>query len=550
MPDNFYQEDYEPVRRPSARPSMAWWGQEADNTDPVEPVVRSHHSWPEGAPAKVTEDEVRNVRPKVALAADHESQIAKEAEFGSNSPVNPLPESDGAHEVRTQSGTMSPASSDPLPAKTKGWFVRRGHLISYFGLFFFTLVLFTRPSDWYPNDLTLNLAYYTGLFTLAVFVVTQLLREGNLTARPRELYFVLALLLAGFLSIPFADQDRAYAFETFKENFLRAILMFIVLVNVVRTERRLRWLLLLALGVGLYLAISALSDYSKGNLGVEGYRVQGAIGAMFGNPNDLAAYLTDMVPVAIAFLCISRGLVRRIFYALGIAVLVGGVVVTFSRGGSLALIAIVLVLTWKLGKRHRALFMTLALAVCIGSLAAAPGAYRTRLLSIFDSSLEVAAGSAEARRHLLQESIKVALRHPVLGIGMGNFRVIYKLMTHNSYTQVAAEMGLFGFFAYLLFIITPLKRLREIERATYGDPAQRRYYFMAVGLQGMLVAYMVSSFFGARAYYYNIYYLVGYAVSFRMIYYTRIGIPFDAPGLPQARDAELKRVDSTHQAAA
>jgi hypothetical protein len=44
----------------------------------------------------------------------------------------------------------------------------------------------------------------------------------------------------------------------------------------------------------------------------------------------------------------------------------------------------------------------------------------------------------------LFRSIYVALRHPLLGIGMGNYQpnMSYNgLVTHNSYTQVASEMG-------------------------------------------------------------------------------------------------------------
>ncbi|MCA1591766.1 MAG: O-antigen ligase family protein [Acidobacteria bacterium] len=489
MSESFYPEDYEPVR--PARRAAAGWEQGSDETEYV------------GATSRRGE------------------RVAQEIEPGQ------LPES-----------APSTVASGVSHAKDQNWLARRGHAVTYVGLFLFTLVAFTRPADWYPNAFTESLAFYLGIFTLSVYGVTQLMREGNLTARPREVYYVLALLVAGFLSIPFADQWRDYAYDTFMDTFARAILMFIVLVNVAWTERRLRLLMKISLGVGVFLAASALSDYVTGNLLVEGYRVKGVIGGMFGNPNDLSQHFNAMLPVAVAFLCVSRGILRKIFYALCALALVSGVVVTFSRGGFLTLMTITLVLAWKLGRRHRLFFLSLVLAAGIMFLAAAPGEYRTRLLSMFDDQLEVASGSRGARSELLKESVKVALRHPLLGIGMGNFRLIYKLMTHNSYTQVAAEMGLFGFFAYLLFIVTPLKRLWEIERATRGDPARRRFYFMAIGMQAALAGYMVSSFFGAVAYYFNIYYLVGYAVCLRMIYYTEIGIPRDATGLPQAGEDE------------
>jgi len=76
--------------------------------------------------------------------------------------------------------------------------------------------------------------------------------------------------------------------------------MFIVMVNVVRTEKRLKSLIGLGLAVAIYLSWNAIGDFRSGNLTVEGYRIEGKIGGLFDNPNDLALYLATMIPIAIA----------------------------------------------------------------------------------------------------------------------------------------------------------------------------------------------------------------------------------------------------------
>ncbi len=471
-------------------------------------------------------------------------------------------------------GFSAPLNEAPAetPAANAGltWVRKRGHAITTVLLFFFTLLVYTRPADWWLPDWPLfsvmeSLTYYVGLATLATFLPMQLISDGTPTARPRELYYVLILLLMGLLSIPLADQDRFYAQETFRESFMRAVLIFIVLFNSVRTERRWRFLLAVNWCVGVFLAYKAFETYISGEALVEGYRVEGILGGMFGNPNDLSQHLVTMTPLSIAFLLaaprsladLRQGhnpptlgfiaplilvvprLARRAFYVVCALILLLGTMVTFSRSGFLATFVSSLVLTYKLGRKHRKVLIPAVLVVAVGFLAAAPGEYRNRVLSILDSDLEASGGkgSADARKDLLGESAKVALRHPVLGIGMGNFRLIYKYQTHNAYTQVAAEMGLFGLMAYLFFIIAPLKRLLEIERATYNTPDHRRFYYLAVGLQASLAAYLVGSFFGSIAYYYHIYYLVGFAVSFRLIYYNTRGISVNALRLSE-EDAE------------
>src|SRR5689334_19323992 len=79
-------------------------------------------------------------------------------------------------------------------------------------------------------------------------------------------------------------------------------------------------------------------------------------------------------------------------------------------------------------------------------------------------------------------------------------------------------MGIPAFVVYLIFLIYPLRRLRLIENQSYEKPEQRRFYYLSVGLQGALVGYMVSSFFGAVAYQWYVYYLVGYAVCLHRLY--------------------------------
>ncbi len=84
--------------------------------------------------------------------------------------------------------------------------------------------------------------------------------------------------------------------------------------------------------------------------------------------------------------------------------------------------------------------------------------------------------------------------------------------THNAYTQVAAEMGVGAFLLYVGFLVTPFIRLRRIAQRTAMRQRPSHLYYLAIGLQGSLVAYMVVSFFASVAYQWYVYYLVAYAI--------------------------------------
>jgi putative inorganic carbon (hco3(-)) transporter len=417
------------------------------------------------------------------------------------------------------SGADASEADASVAARARAALARRGHLLSFVGLFLFTAVLYFRPYELFPalSGVT-SMAFWIAVPTLAVFFVTQFTREGNLTARPREVNLVLLLVVAALLSIPLAINPRE-AWDVFNDTFIKAVLMFVVMVNAVRTERRLRALLWLALAASCFLAVSAISDYSAGRFNLRGERLTGAVGGMFGNPNDLALHLVTMIPVAVAFAFTKRNRLAKIAYATCAALLVAAVVVSFSRGGFLGLVGAGGVLAWKLGRRHKLAVGVCVLVVALGFIALAPGDYTARLGTITSVSADLT-GSSSQRQAVLIRSILVTARHPLLGVGMGNFHIvsIHELVSHNAFTQVSAEMGLGALVVYVWFLFAPLRRLREIERATFDSRRASRFYYFAVGLQAALVGYMVSSFFASVAYNFYVYYLVGYAVCLRQLY--------------------------------
>ena len=409
------------------------------------------------------------------------------------------------------------------PTKSK-WNLKRGHALSYAGLFLFTLVLYARPAEFYPSPLTTSLALYIALATLAFFLPTQLSLEGTLTARPTEVNLVLLFCVTALLSIPFAINPRI-AWQEFSGTFIRCIVMFLVIVNVVRTKTRLKGLLLLALAAALLLSVTAVSDYQQGLMTIEGYRASGRGTGIFGNTNDMALHVVTIIPITIALLFGSKGLLGKILYGACVALMLGAIVLSYSRGAFLSLIVVVVFLAMKIGPRHR-VGIVLAVVMLGGAvLLFAPDKYGGRLLSIFVPSLDPG-GSSDARRGELMRSLYVALRHPLLGIGMGNYQpeMSYRgLVTHNSYTQVAAEMGAAALVCYTLFIVTPLRKLGQVARETFENRSNSHFYYLAIGLQASLLGYMCASFFLSVAYDWYVYYLVAFAVCLRRLYEAETG---------------------------
>ena len=434
--------------------------------------------------------------------------------------IEPPPKEPGEPSLTNADGSPS-----FMAVEAGKWQPRHGHGLTFACLFVFSIVLYFRPYELIPALSSLKtMAFWVGIVTLTVYFATQLAVEGNLTARPREVNMVLLVGLAALLSVPFAI-DPSEAWGAFVDIAIKTILIFLVLVNVLRTERRVKLLFYLVLVVSIYLSVNVIRDYQAGifKLGLaeqNTQRVAGAIKGLFDNSNDLALHFVTIIPISIALALEKKNPLRKIVF-FGITLLmIAAVIITFSRGGFLGLIAVSLVMVRKFGRRSKTTALGALVLGIIFFLAVAPGSYSGRLATIFDSASDIT-GSSSQRTEIFKRSLLVALRYPLFGVGLANFhyKSFQELGTHNAYTQVAAETGIAAMIAYIIFLVHPIRKLRMIERELFERNETSRFYYLSIGLQASLVGYMVASFFAAVAYQWYVYYLVAYAIALRRIYY-------------------------------
>jgi O-antigen ligase len=423
------------------------------------------------------------------------------------------------------------------PAKAEGANASSGSQRGAFaGLFLFTLLLYIRPNELFPEVFgTFPLARIVAVVAILAYVGSKLGGGERLTIMPIELKMLGIITLLGVLFAPLsaAPQD---SIDVLLDLFLKVGIIFVLLINVIDTRERLRSLLSLVVVCGTIFAALAIKSYLVGefvavhrrDVGVVQLRIVGAVGGFFGNPNDLAVTLNMLLPLAVALTLLSGG-VKRVFYAGCAAIMIGGVIVTFSRGGFLGLVAMCIVLLWKVGSQSRAMTALAFLLISGVFVLAMPGGYGGRVTSIFNLA-EDQTGSTDARRDLLERAANVALHHPLVGVGMGNYHIysVHEQVAHNSYLEIAAELGVGGLLAYLVFIFAPFRSLLRIERAHAtpkgnsardgtGDP-NRELRYMCIAMQATLVAYIVCSFFGSIQYQWFLYYPVAYAIALRQIH--------------------------------
>ena len=426
-------------------------------------------------------------------------------------------------DARAEGVTVEPrpiATSEPDEAAVKSQ-DRGKHGLAFFGVFLFTLLLYTRPHDLWPETFgDTPIIKYVAIPMIAIYIISKLARAERLTIWPTEVKLVGFLVAISVLFAPIATEPD-YAVTMLTEVFLKVVAVFILMVNLVDTRERLRLMLKLVVICGTYNAFIAIQNYVAGKFEsistIGAPRVEGAIGGMFGNANDFAAALNLVVPLAVALALTTKGL-ARLFYFACVAILSVAVVISFSRGGFLTLIAMGGFMLWKIGRHNRATTVLAALLLFGVFSLAMPNAYGDRLFTILNTEQD-ATGSAQERQALMARAVVIAIRHPLTGIGIGNIGAFMDKVTHNSYIEIAAELGMSGLIAYLMLIFAPMRSLKRLERKTedFARPRDREFYYLSLGIHATIIGYIICSFFASYQYFWYLYYPVAYAIALRRL---------------------------------
>jgi O-antigen ligase len=80
----------------------------------------------------------------------------------------------------------------------------------------------------------------------------------------------------------------------------------------------------------------------------------------------------------------------------------------------------------------------------------------------FTGGREISVQSGSGRTGLWGESLEVLKSHPLFGVGFGNLPDYLGLTAHNSVAVCLAELGLFGFYFWCLFLFSTARDVVEI----------------------------------------------------------------------------------------
>src|SRR6266513_3169679 len=310
--------------------------------------------------------------------------------------------------------------------------------------------------------------------------------------------FVLWAFVASLAS-PYAD----IALDKVPDQ-LKLLAIMLIVANALLTEGRLRFYLLFFLGCFVLFPV-------RGTL-VGGDNVFGRAvwNYIYSNPNDLAALCLLALGVALGFLFSkpSRILVR-LGGGISAILLLVVILLTQSRGAFIGLVAgIGPAFIWSGLKRPgHLLFSAGILALVIGL--AIPASVWERLSGIgkltSESTIAEAdpEGSAAGRFEIQKVAWQIFVDHPVFGVGLGAYPLanasyapeLGRADTHNTYLNLAAELGLPGLALWCALVLSVLRHAYRSRRlAAPGELATQQAW-----IERALLAYLVAGTFGSYA---------------------------------------------------
>jgi O-antigen ligase len=296
----------------------------------------------------------------------------------------------------------------------------------------------------------------------------------------------------------------------------------------------------IGLGLALYVAVSHLADSPRrivtlalsmsaailasvivdlrgvplsGGLALLGVLTVARVSGVRADANIIAVLANSLIPLVLFAASGARGWRRAASFALFV-LLIGIVIMAGSRSGVGVLLMLFLVLFWR--ERRLRILAALVLAALVLVLPRLPPAYWVRFVSLFQLHGIVVDRSLQLRQHVLQVGWQLFLHHPWLGVGLGNFEVnsprgiMLDLEAHNSYLEIAASLGVFGFIAYMAWLASGFGMLRRAA-ALWRVEGHRRDRGLAESLALALAAYCVSAFFLSIPFHLMLWFVLGLA---------------------------------------
>lgn len=314
------------------------------------------------------------------------------------------------------------------------------------------IIAFMLPIDIFVSRGSGNsLVQYVGFLTFLAALLKTFIKKKDIRLPWLATSFIVIAWLASILNGFFGSKLITY---------LMLLCLYWLIQNYVQNARDIEKILI-ALITGALVSIPLGLVYEVGKVSfVSEYEVF-RFGGGVKDPNDYAGLMVVCFGVLLGFITIKRNIISKIMSPIlysFMAIILLSIFMTYSRGGIIALVIVILAWLWCVGLRLRVFLLTgLISGIALRFTALLPG-LNQRIASILTYS------GGENRFDLwLRAVTKVIPHHLFLGVGIGQFTQALRdyapggriNVAHNMFLSVAVESGMIALVLFALTVLRP-----------------------------------------------------------------------------------------------
>lgn len=394
-------------------------------------------------------------------------------------------------------------------------------MLSVYACSLMVLVSLARVQEIFPALANLRPALLTSLITFFLSFW-----NGRIAIRSmgssKESKLIITFWLIGMVSIIFSVWPGG-SFDTWRITFTsNALVFFCCLVNM-QNERELSILNWSVISCALILALATLVSPAE-------TRTARAFTTTAYDPNDLAMTLVAVFPLVLATFLSGRPK-AKIFLGVTMIIMVFALLKTGSRGGFIGFAAVGIFFLFAHITQVSAFKKYFILALT-GSLiyTCTPDTFWDRfgtLLSGEDYNVQTESDAYDnpGRLEVWMCGLDLLQKNPILGVGAGQFSTAmgqtygryYWVTAHNTFLQVALELGLPGFLIFLSLLVLIWRNCQkarlDFSKAGYID----HFIDLPVFIRIAVLGYVVCGLFLSQAYSVLVPLLIAYSAALAKI---------------------------------
>ncbi|MGH7648043.1 MAG: O-antigen ligase family protein [Gemmatimonadaceae bacterium] len=330
---------------------------------------------------------------------------------------------------------------------------------------------------------------------------------------------LFAIMLIGVPMSLWPARSLSFAIKSESENL---VLMALIAASV-RSMRDIEWLTKINLYGALFFSLMVSLFFKVGSDG----RLSNLV---FYDANDFALVMVVTIPFALYFLRAGNERKGRLLGLISLGFILLGIVKSGSRGGFIALIAVMIYVLVRYRSIPRKVRMSIALAGVAFIAVLGSDKYWTQISTIANPEGDYNWTDPVGRKAVWERGLGYVEHSPIFGVGLRAFPIAegesdlarslsaqnhgFKWsVAHNSFLETAAELGIPGLIVFVSFFVVSIRTLIAVKPGgKYGPWVTSREQAIAQMLVGSFLGFMIAGVFVSAEYFSYLYFLLGMVI--------------------------------------